>query len=104
MSAAQRKRLTITFNRAVLKPWEEFEILLPSSERDGYKWILHQQASQPFEITKTQRFPDYTPRACLFTLAASQYGTFNVEARLSRPEGNGAVKTLQTYKFKVVIK
>ncbi len=102
-SQPARKRLTIAFNRAVLKPWEEFEILLPSSESDGYAWKLHQQTSQPFEILKADRFPQHEPRACKFTAQGSQYGTFNVEAKLSKTV-DGQEKVKQTYKFKITIK
>lgn len=103
MAQPTRKRLTFTFNRAVLKPWEEFEIQLPSSESDGFEWKLHQQASQPFEILATDRFPQSTPRACKFTLQGSQYGTFDVQAKLSKSV-DGKEKVKQTYKFKITIK
>ncbi len=99
MAQPSRKRLTITFNRAVLKPWEEFEILLPSSESDGYQWTLHQQTSQPFEVLKADRFPQHEPRACKLTLQGSQYGTFDVQAKLAKGD-----KVKQTYKFKITVK
>ena len=100
----QRRRLTFTFNRAVMKPWEEFEILLPSSESDGYKWELHQQASRPFEILTADRFPAHEPRACKFTLQGSQYGNFEVQARLSKETSPGTVKVKQAYTFKISVK
>lgn len=99
MTQPSRKRLTFTFNRAVLKPWEEFEILLPSSESDGFQWTIQQQTSLPFEILKADRFPAHEPRACKFTLQGSQYGTFDVQAKLAKGD---TVK--QTYKFKITVK
>lgn len=104
MAQPQRKRLTLAFSRAVLKPWEDFEILLPSMESDGYKWELHQQASRPFEITDTKRFPEHEPHACKFVLNGSQYGTFEVQARLSKEVAPGTVKVKQTYKFNITVK
>lgn len=102
--APQRKRLTYTFNRAVLKPWEEFEILMPSSESDGYTWQLRQQESKPFEIIESRQFPAHEPRARCLVLSGSQYGNFEVKMELAKEIAPGQMKVRESRKFNITIR
>ncbi len=104
MASQQRKRLTITFNRAVVKPWEEFEILLPSSEQNGYEWTLRQQASKPFEVVASDAFPAFEPRARKLVLSGSQYGKFEVEMLLAKPDASGMPHVRERRVFTVTVK
>jgi hypothetical protein len=103
-SIPPRKRLTYTFNRAVFKPWEEFEILMPSSESDGYTWQLRQQDSKPFEIRENRQFPEFEPRARCLVLAGSQYGQFEVKMELAKEIGPGQLKVRESRKFNITIR
>lgn len=100
MTKPKLKRLTMTFNRATLKQGEHFEVMLPSSERDGLEWTLNDPMGQLTTVSSKAQ-PAWEPRSRTLTLYASQKGAINFEIALKRPEDK---KSKQVYKFKVLVK
>lgn len=100
MDNTKPKRLTLAFNRASVTVGENFEVLLPSSESDGYVWTLN-DPSRRLQTTATKAFPDWEPRARMMTLAATEQGVVDFQVELRKP---GTAKARQVYKFKVAVK
>lgn len=101
------KRLSQAFRKAQMHPGEPFQVMMPSYEKDGYRWRLHPQSGVPPHLISEKAIPDrpslsQAPKGRVFNCQApEEEGACVFRVELWRP---GTLKPPQSHTFEINVK